>query len=70
MNALQQYALLVGMVVATVGLVLSVAVIAKSISRVRGERAKDVPSPRPAATGPTGAAAATAANAPVAAGDP
>lgn len=43
MSALQQYALLLGMVVATIGLVLSLGVIARSISRVREEKAKDVP---------------------------
>ena len=43
MSALQQYALLLGMVVATIGLVLSLGVIARSISRVREEKVKDVP---------------------------
>jgi len=42
-SALQQYALLLGIVVATIGLVLSLGAIARSISRVREEKAKDVP---------------------------
>ena len=44
MSALQQYALLFGMVVATVGLVLSLGAISRFIGgRVREEKAKDVP---------------------------
>jgi NADH-quinone oxidoreductase subunit A len=44
MGALQQYALLFGMVVATVGLVLSLAAISRYAGgRVREEKAKDVP---------------------------
>jgi NADH-quinone oxidoreductase subunit A len=42
-GALGQYALLLGMVVATVGLVLSVAGIARALARTREEKAKDVP---------------------------
>ena len=40
MSALQQYALLLGMVVATIGLVLSLGVVARAISRVREETAR------------------------------
>ena len=43
MSALQQYALLLGMMLATIGLVLSLGAIARSVSRVREEKAKDVP---------------------------
>ena len=44
MGALGQYGLLVGMVVATVGLVLSLGAISRSVGgRVREEKAKDVP---------------------------
>ncbi len=43
MSALQQYALLFGMVVATVGLALSLAMISRSLGRVRQEKARDVP---------------------------
>ncbi len=43
MTPLQQYALLVGMVVATVGLVWSLGAIARAIGRMREEKAKDVP---------------------------
>ncbi len=43
MTPLQQYALLVGMVVATVGLVWSLRAIARAIGRTRKEKAKDVP---------------------------
>ena len=43
MSALQQYALLLGMVVATVGLALSLGAISRSLGRVRQEKAKDVP---------------------------
>ena len=43
MSALQQYALLLGMVVATVGLVLSLGFVARSVARTREENAKDVP---------------------------
>ena len=44
MDALQQYALLCGMVVATVGLVLSLGAISRFVGgRVREEKAKDVP---------------------------
>jgi len=42
-SALQQYALLFGVLVATVGLVLSLAVISRSLGQVRQEKAKDVP---------------------------
>jgi NADH-quinone oxidoreductase subunit A len=40
---LQQYALLLGMVTATVGLVLSLAAVARAVGRIRAEKAKDVP---------------------------
>ncbi len=43
MSLLQQYALLLGMVVATVGLVFSLGVVARAAGRVREEKAKDVP---------------------------
>ncbi len=43
MSALQQYALLFGMVVATVGLALSLGAVARSLGRVREEKVKDVP---------------------------
>ncbi len=43
MTPLQQYALLVGMVVATVGLVWSLGAIARVIGGTREEKAKDVP---------------------------
>ena len=43
MSALQQYALLLGMVAATVGLALSLGTISRSLGRVREEKAKDVP---------------------------
>ena len=43
MSALTQYALLLGMVAATVGLVLSLAAVAGAIGRTREEKAKDVP---------------------------
>ena len=43
MTPLQQYALLVGLVVATVGLVWSLGSIARAIGRMREEKAKDVP---------------------------
>jgi NADH-quinone oxidoreductase subunit A len=43
LSALQQYALLLGMVVATVGLALSLGAISRSLGRVRKEKAKDVP---------------------------
>jgi len=42
-SLLQQYALLLGMVVATVGLVFSLGVVARAAGRVREEKAKDVP---------------------------
>jgi NADH-quinone oxidoreductase subunit A len=42
-SALQQYALLAGLAVGTFGLVLSLAVIARSIAKTREEKAKDVP---------------------------
>jgi NADH-quinone oxidoreductase subunit A len=42
-SPLEQYALLLGLVVGTVGLVLSLYGIARSLARVRGEKAKDVP---------------------------
>ncbi len=54
MSALQQYLLLLGMVVATIGLVLSLYAASRSLSRTRAEKAKDVPatsgelSPEPA----------------------
>ncbi len=40
---MEQYALLLGMVVATVGLALSLGAISRSLGRVREEKAKDVP---------------------------
>lgn len=43
MSALQQYALLLGLAVGAVGLVLSLAAIARSAARTREEKAKDVP---------------------------
>ena len=43
MSPLQQYALLLGMVVATVGLAVSLWMASRSLGRVRGEKAKDVP---------------------------
>jgi NADH-quinone oxidoreductase subunit A len=43
MSALQQYALLLGMVVGTVGFVLSVYGIARSLGKTRQEPGKDVP---------------------------
>ncbi|MDP9485794.1 MAG: NADH-quinone oxidoreductase subunit A [Actinomycetota bacterium] len=43
MSALQQYALLLGMVVATVGLVASLGSVARTVARTREEKAKDVP---------------------------
>ena len=43
MSALAQYALLLVMVVATVGLVLSLGAIARVLGRTREEKAKDVP---------------------------
>ncbi len=43
MSALQQYALLLGMVVATVGLVASLGLVARTVARTREEKAKDVP---------------------------
>ena len=43
MSALEQYALLLGMVVATTGLVLSLGAVARSVARTREEKAKDVP---------------------------
>ncbi len=43
MSALEQYALLLGMVVATVGVVLSVGGVARAVARRREEKAKDVP---------------------------
>ncbi|MDP8951338.1 MAG: NADH-quinone oxidoreductase subunit A [Actinomycetota bacterium] len=43
MNALQQYALLLAMVVGTVGLVFSIYGIARSIAARRNEPSKDVP---------------------------
>ena len=54
MSALTQYALLLGMVVATVGMVLSLAAVARAVGRTREEKAKNVPatsgelSPEPA----------------------
>jgi len=54
LTALEQYALLLGMVVATVGLVLSLYAASRALSRTRKEKAKDVPatsgelSPEPA----------------------
>ena len=42
-STLEQYALLFGMVVATVGLALTLGVISRSLGRVRQEKAKDVP---------------------------
>ncbi len=43
MTPLQQYALLVGIVLATVGLVRSLGIVARAIGRRREEKAKDVP---------------------------
>ncbi len=43
MSPLLQYLLLSGMAVATVGFALSLRAIARSLARVRDERAKDVP---------------------------
>ncbi|TCJ15319.1 NADH-quinone oxidoreductase subunit A [Rubrobacter taiwanensis] len=43
MSALHQYALLFGMVLATVGFVLCLAVIARSLAATKEEGAKDVP---------------------------
>ena len=43
MSLLQQYALLLGMVAATVGLVVSLGAVARAVGRVRAEKAKDVP---------------------------
>ena len=43
LSLLQQYALLLGMVAATVGLVASLGAIARAVGRVRKEKAKDVP---------------------------
>lgn len=43
MSALQQYALLLGMVAATVGLVLSLAAVARYAGSRLEEKAKDVP---------------------------
>jgi NADH-quinone oxidoreductase subunit A len=42
-SALQQYALLLGMVVATVGLVSSLGLISRSLAAARKEKAKDIP---------------------------
>ena len=43
MSALEQYALLLAMVVATIGLVFSLGAIARSFAARREEEAKDVP---------------------------
>ena len=43
MSPLEQYALLLGLGVGTVGLVLSLFGIARSLARAREEKAKDVP---------------------------
>jgi NADH-quinone oxidoreductase subunit A len=43
MTALQQYALLLGLIVATVGLVLSLYGISRSLGKTRQEPGKDVP---------------------------
>ncbi len=43
MSALEQYALLLGMVVATASLVLTLGAVARSFARTREEKAKDVP---------------------------
>jgi NADH-quinone oxidoreductase subunit A len=43
LSLLQQYALLLGIVAATVGLVLSLAAVARAIGRTRAEKAKEVP---------------------------
>jgi NADH-quinone oxidoreductase subunit A len=43
LSLLQQYTLLLGMVTATVGLVLSLAAVARAVGRTRAEKAKDVP---------------------------
>jgi NADH-quinone oxidoreductase subunit A len=42
-SALQQYAFLAGLAVGAIGLVLSLAAIARSIARTRQEKATDVP---------------------------
>ncbi len=42
-SAMQQYALLLGMVVATVGLASSLWMVSRSLGRVRREKAKKVP---------------------------
>ena len=43
MSLLQQHAILLGMVVATVGLVLSLAAVTRAVGQTRAEKAKDVP---------------------------
>ncbi len=43
MTPLQQYALLLGMVAATIGLIVSLSAAARAIGRTREEKAKDVP---------------------------
>lgn len=43
MSSLEQYGLLVGMVIATVGLILSLFVLARSLGKTRPEPGKDVP---------------------------
>ncbi len=43
MGLLQQYAILLGMIIATVGLVVSLGSVARAIGRAREENAKDVP---------------------------
>ncbi|MDP9427231.1 MAG: NADH-quinone oxidoreductase subunit A [Actinomycetota bacterium] len=43
MSLLQQYALLLGMVAATVGLVISLGAVARAVGRTHAEKAKDVP---------------------------
>jgi NADH-quinone oxidoreductase subunit A len=43
MTALQQYALLLGMILATVGLVLSLYAASRSLAATREEKGKDVP---------------------------
>jgi NADH-quinone oxidoreductase subunit A len=43
MSAAEQYLLLLGMVVATAGLVLSLAAVGRSVGKAREEKVKDVP---------------------------
>lgn len=43
MTPLLQYAILLGLIAGTVGLVVTLRLIARSLGRVKGEKAKDVP---------------------------